>query len=71
MPGIFDDEYRDPESIWPNPPIFLVTGGGTRPYWPLDVVPKRLKWSTHPRLSRLTSGQNGHAGTLTMILNRP
>jgi len=64
MPGIFDDEHRNPEPIWPNP-------SGTRSHWPLDVVPKRLKWSTHPRLSRLASGQYGHAGTLPLILNSP
>ena len=64
MSGIFDDERRETEPIWSNP-------GGTRPICPLDVVAKGLKWPTLRRLSRLASGQMGHANTTTMILSRP
>ena len=36
MPGIFDDERRETEPIWPNPE-------GTRPICLLDIVAKGLK----------------------------
>lgn len=64
MLSIFNDEQRICEPIWPNP-------FRTWRFWPLDFVAKRLKWATLPRLSRLASGQNRHADTLTLILNRP
>ena len=64
MLGIFDDERRETGPIWSNPE-------GTRLIWPLDVVAKGLKWPTLRRLSRLASGQMGHASTATMNLNRP
>ena len=59
MPGIFNDERCVRGAIWSNP-------GGTRPIWPLDSVAKGLKWPTLRRLSRLASGQMGHANAITM-----
>ncbi len=64
MPGIFDDERGETGPIWANPE-------GTRPIWPLDFVATSLKWPTLRRFPRLARGQMGHAGTVTMILNRP
>jgi len=64
MPGIFDDEGRETDPIWSNP-------FRTRPIWPLDSVAQGLKWLALRRLSRLASGQMGHADATTMILNRP
>ena len=64
MPGIFDDERRVRGAIWSNP-------RGTRPIWPLDVVAKGLKWATLRRLSRLASGQMGHANAITMNVDWP
>ena len=58
MPGIFDDEQFETGAIWSNPM-------GTRPICLLDVVAKGLKWQTLRRLSRLASGQMGHASTAT------
>ncbi len=64
MLGIFDDERRESGAIWPNP-------FGTLPIWPLDFVAKSLKWVALRRLSRLASGQLGHAGATTIIVNGP
>ena len=64
MQCIFDDEWRVTGPIWPNP-------SGTRPIWPLDVVAKGLKWPTLRRLSRLASGQMGHADAATIVNIRP
>ncbi len=64
MLGIFDDERRGPQPIWPN-------ACGTRPLVPLDVVAKSLKWSTLRRFPRLASGTMGHASAATTVLNRP
>lgn len=64
MQSIFNDEQRICEPIWPNP-------FWTRRFCPLDFVAKRLKWAALPRLSRLANGQNRHADTSTLILNRP
>jgi hypothetical protein len=64
MPGIFDDERRETGAIWANPE-------GTRPIWPADCVAKSLKWATLRRLSRLATGQIGHADTTTIIVTTP
>ena len=64
MQRIFDDERRETEPIWPNP-------SGTWSIWPPDVVAKGLKWPTLRRLSRLASGQMGHANATTTIVHRP
>ena len=61
MQRIFDDEQRVTGPIWSNP-------FGTRPIWPPDVVAKGLKWRTLRRLSRLASGQMGHANITTISI---
>ena len=62
MPGIFDDERRDGGAIWSNP-------CRTRLIWPLDLFAKGLKWQTLRRLSRLASGQMGHANAITVSVD--
>ncbi len=64
MLGIFYDEWHENEQIWSNP-------FGTRPISPLDVVAKCLKWPALPRISRQARNKMGHAGTVTMNVNRP
>ena len=64
MPGIFDDEVRDPEPIWPNP-------SGTWPLWPLARHERRGCVDHFKRFGTTSSGQSGRADTLTLILNRP
>ncbi len=64
MQGIFKDERRWIGPIWPNP-------YWTRPIFPLDVVANCLKWPALRRNWRLAIEKMGHAGTITMNLNRP
>ncbi len=61
---MFNDEWCESGRIWPNP-------FRTQPVLLLDVVVKRLKWTTLRRLSRLASNKTGYADAAKLILNRP
>ena len=64
MLGIFDDERRQTEPIWPNP-------SGTRPLVLLDVVAESLKWRALRRFPRLASSKRGHVNAAITPVHRP
>ena len=64
MPGIFEDERREIGAIWSNP-------FGTRPIFLPDTVANCLKWPALRRNWRLAGKKMGHAGAITLNLNRP
>ena len=64
MLGIFDDERRQTEPIWPN-------AAGTRTLVLLDIVAESLKWRALPRFPRLASSKKGHANAASTPFRRP
>ena len=64
MLGIFDDERRQTEPIWPS-------AAGTRTLVLLDIVAEGLKWRALPRFPRLASSKRDHANAAITSVHRP